>query len=489
MLLLLALLATAPATELFWNGEPTAAPPAELVRAFPEEYSEVPGVLTFRGSGRRTGGAWGTRQVAKAKLEVVWTALTGKGTPRWGGGAGWTGEPVIIKWPEATRRSMRSLWATAPDELVEVIQGSLDGNVYFLDLHTGARTRRPLATKNPIKGSVAVDPRGFPLLFVGQGIPAQAPLGLRIYDLGEGKELFFLPGRDPLAPRRWGAFDGSGLINRDSDSFFTGAENGLLYAIKLNTKYEAASGRVELDPEVLRYRMPKARRAHHGVESSIAVARGRAYFADNGGTISALELSTFTPLWHLEAGDDTDASLTIDEEDGRPVLYTGSEVDKQGRRGLARLRKLDGDTGKELWRREVPCRSVKAPRHSDGGALATNLVGEGDIDHLVIFTLSRCDSLRSGLILALHKETGDIVWEQKLSRYAWSSPTAVPSRDGHTYMLQADVSGVLHLLDARDGTTKDRLRLRGVVEASPAVYDDMIVLVSRARRIYGIRIL
>jgi hypothetical protein len=50
------------------------------------------------------------------------------------------------------------------------------------------------------------------------------------------------------------------------------------------------------------------------------------------------------------------------------------------------------------------------------------------------------------------------------------------------------VNGSLTLLDARDGAVLDTLQLRGFVEASPAVYDDMAVIVTRAARIYGVRI-
>ena len=41
-------------------------------------------------------------------------------------------------------------------------------------------------------------------------------------------------GSDPAAPRAgWGAFDSSGLLNRATDTFVVGGENGLLYALAL----------------------------------------------------------------------------------------------------------------------------------------------------------------------------------------------------------------------------------------------------------------
>ena len=45
--------------------------------------------------------------------------------------------------------------------------------------------------------------------------------GLRVFELINDSEVFFLPGSDRAAPRKgWGAFDSSGLLNRATDSPF-----------------------------------------------------------------------------------------------------------------------------------------------------------------------------------------------------------------------------------------------------------------------------
>ncbi|XXF79783.1 PQQ-binding-like beta-propeller repeat protein [Myxococcaceae bacterium GXIMD 01537] len=467
------------------------APPARLAQVFPERYSDIPGVFTFRGGPTRTGGAWGTCPVRERKLEVAWTATTSEGRAPWFGGAGWTGQPAIVQWPDVMRHSMTRLGPRRFERgLVEVIQGSLDGSVYFLDLRTGRPTRPALRTGNPIKGSVSLDPRGYPLLFVGQGIPQSRPIGLHVYSLISHEEVFFLPGRDKASPRSgWGAFDSSGLLNRSTDSYVVGGENGLFYALRLNTDFDSIDLTLKLRPEVLRYRYAPPGRAHYGIENSFSVVGNLAFFADNGGIVQALDLRTFQPLWAFAAGDDTDASIAVEMEEERPVLYTGSEVDKTGPRGNAWLRKLDGLTGRVLWERPYACQGANGPpKKIDAGVFATPLVGTEDVAGLVVFTLSRCPDFTGGLIVALDKATGEEVWRRPLRHYSWSSPTACHDGQGHTFLLQGDIGGEVHLLDARNGEVLDSVRLNGGIEASPALFGDMAVLATRGHWIHGLRL-
>ncbi|BDG04404.1 outer membrane protein assembly factor BamB family protein [Anaeromyxobacter oryzae] len=466
-------------------------PPAPALRpqVFPERYTEVDGVLTFRGGPTRSGGATGTRHLAERRLEVAWRFKTSAGGPHWGGGAGWTGEPVVVRWPDVVRHSMPALGTRRADgNLVEVIQGSLDGNVYFLDLRTGKPTRPPIRTGNPIKGSVSLDARGWPLLFVGQGIPAARPIGLRVYSLVSGEEVFFLAGRDPAARRHWGAFDSSGLLNRETDTYLVGGENGIVYLLELHTDFDPIALSIKVAPRVVRYRFRDPRTVREGIESSLAVYRNLVFLADNSGTIQALDLATFRPAWVFEAGDDTDASLVLDEEPGGPVLYTASEVDEQGETGFARLRKLDALTGAVRWEKDVACRADHTSAHpTDAGVFATPVVGRDDLADRVVFTLSRCPE--RGTVLALAKADGRELWRRGLRTDAWSSPTAVRDREtGKTWLLQADRSGRLLLLDAADGAVAFTLPLDGTVEASPAVYDDIAVVGTRAGTIYGVRL-
>lgn len=76
----------------------------ENFKIFPRRYSDIDGVLTFRCNNLRNTVAFGTAQMKKRNLEIMWSFETSSGT--WGGGAGWTGQPSIVKWPEDVRNIM-----------------------------------------------------------------------------------------------------------------------------------------------------------------------------------------------------------------------------------------------------------------------------------------------------------------------------------------------------------------------------------------------
>lgn len=137
-----------------------------------EDYTDVDGIVTFRGNSFRDNPTYGYANMTNYKLNGKWSADTGSlasGDTVWTG-SGWTGQPLMMKWPKEVKAHMNMTEkAKADDDLVEVIYACMDGNVYFLDLKTGEKTRDPLYLGYTFKGAGALDPRGYPIMYVGAG--------------------------------------------------------------------------------------------------------------------------------------------------------------------------------------------------------------------------------------------------------------------------------------------------------------------------------
>lgn len=455
---------------------------------FPENYTEMEGILSFRGNHLRNQPSYGTASIVEKKLEQKWTFQT-TSIGEWGGGAGWTGQASIVKWDDSVKKGMNITETyKGKDNFKEVIQPSLDGKVYFLDLVTGEQTREAISTDNPIKGSVSIDPRGFPLLYVGQGIQQTNEFGYRIFSLIDGKLLHFINGKEPLAYRDWGAFDGAPLINRITDTMYLGGENGLLYQIDLNTAYEKEENTISINPETTMYRYKVNGNDRQGIEGSVAAYRNLLYFADNGGSIQAVDTNEMRPVWALNQTDDTDSTIVLDIENETPMVYTGTEVDVQGNNSLSTIRKINGVTGEVVWRKIFEASSIVGSNPTNGGLLATPVSGKGEISNLIIFTIARVGNLDKGLIVALDKRTGQEVWMKEMDHYSWSSPVDVYTSNGKAYLVQGDSKGNLHLIDGANGETVDQIHLGASIEATPVVYENMIVVATRGGYIYGIAI-
>lgn len=470
--------------DLFLNGDIYSETYYDPTQIFPEQYTELDGVLTFRGNHLRNSPSFGTTIMLEKKLEVSWSITTSVST--WGGGAGWTGQPAIVRWPKETREIM-NLYETSKmdDSLVEVIYASLDGHIYFLNLETGKQTRKPIHVSNPIKGSLSIDPRGYPLLYVGEGIPENKSIGFNIYSLIDHSQLYYVDGLDSLAFRRWGAYDSSALINKNTDTLLLGGENGMLYHMTLNTTYDSRNKSITVDPIPIKYRYKIKDNPYQGIENSVVTYKNLLFFADNGGSVQAINLITMQPVWALAALDDTDATITIEVEDDVPFLFTGTEVDHQGAQGYAYLRKINGLTGEVVWQVKYKCESDP---NVNGGMLATPVIGKENTAQLVIFTLARYNHFNAGLMVALDKKTGEEVWSWTMPSYAWSSPVDIYDHEGNTYLIQSDSEGNMHLIEGLSGKLLHKINLGANIEASPAIFEDTIVVATRAQKIFGIKI-
>ncbi|AEY65025.1 PQQ-binding-like beta-propeller repeat protein [Clostridium sp. BNL1100] len=469
-------------------------PSYNLAFGSPEMYSELEGVTTFRGNNYRTAPSWGKADVKEKKLEIVWThdigAVSGVGS--YWPGAGWTGQPLLAHWSQDVRKVMNINNALKDKDLVEVIYPVFDGHVYFLDMETGKESRPRMNIGFTVKGTGMVDPRGYPLFYTGQGLNEndgrKGTFKYRIFDLIHQKEIFSMPGNDPVAFRQWGANDSSALLNRYTDTLIDCGENGLVYKAKLNTKFNKEAGTISINPTITKYRYKSSYSSEQGIENSPAVYRNLMYFADNGGTIQCLDINKLEPVWIYRSGDDTDSSITLEETDEGVFLYTANEIDKRGKSGAkanCNIRKINAMTGELVWQKDYSC---VYQNYINGGALATPVLGKNDISDIVIFNVALTGSTSDGTLVALDKKTGKEVWKRQLDAYSWSSPVDFMSKDGKTYMLLCDFKGYMHLIDPKTGEDLDKISVGGNVEASPSVYNDMAVVGTYAKKIYGVKI-
>jgi outer membrane protein assembly factor BamB len=461
----------------------------------PSDYTSIEGVLAFRGNNYRNAPAWGSADVSQKKLEIVWTKDIGaiSSTDSYWPGSGWTGQPLLVHWPKATRMAMNISSEMKQKDLVEVIYPVFDGNIYFLDLETGKETRQPIKVGFTFKGTGVIDPRGYPILYCGQGLNENdgkyGEFNYHIFNLLDQTEMYALYGRDDLAFRKWGAWDSSGLIDAKTDTFIECAENGMVYLTKLNTQYDEAAGKLSITPQITRYRYHTGYTDELGIESSPAAYKNFLYFSDNGGVVQCLDLNTLKPVWIYNAEDDSDCTITLEDSSSGVSLYTANEIDKRSEVSKAgancNIRKLNALTGELIWQYDVPC---VYQYYLNGGALATPLVGQDDISNLIIFNICLTTSVSDGKLIALDKQTGKLVWERDLAAYSWSSPVPIKGNDGKTYAVFCDSAGNMHLFDPKTGKDLDVISLGANVESSPSVYNNMIVVGSYAKKIFGIKI-
>lgn len=454
----------------------------------PDSYNSIEGVTTFRGNNFRNSPSFGTVEVLESKLEKVWSIKIGY-IDEWTG-VGWNGQPAVVKWDDKVRSKM-NLFKDKKNKsnLKEVIYGTLDGKIYFLDLDDGIKTRNPINIGLPIKGSVSVDPRGLPLLYSGQGIEkngsVNGKIGFRIFSLIDQKLLLFVNGIDKNSYRRWGAFDSTPLVDTKNDILYECGENGILYSIKLNSSFDPDMGVISIAPDTVKYRYNSRSINKLGTENSIAIYKNLSYFADNGGYLHCVDLNTMTPVWVRNVTDDTDSTIAIEDLGGSNVaLYTACEVDKQKNGGYSYVRKLNALNGDLIWENKYQC----AYSETNGGALASPVLGKNDISNLVIFNIAKTDNSRGGKLIAFDKETGKESWVINLKNYCWSSPVDIYTKGGKSYIIQCDSGGYMYLIEGKTGEILDKLALGGNVEGSPAVFDDMIVVGTRGQKVLGIKV-
>ncbi|MCB0990857.1 MAG: PQQ-binding-like beta-propeller repeat protein [Acidimicrobiales bacterium] len=427
----------------------------------------VDGLLTFRGSPTRT--FYGKGPVP-TNPQVLWSfpdsgsmcsESTSGGQTRTWCGTGWTGQP--------------SVWEV--DDETWMAFGAYDRAIHVLNADSGEPEFDAFTTGDIIKGSVTIDPDGFPLIYSGS---RDNYFRVLAWDRpgGELVELWRLAAND-VGPTKWNNdWDGAALII--DDYLFEGGENSRFHIVKLNRTL-GPDGLVQVDPEIVFHaagwddELVRAVGNNVSIENSVAISGNVVYFANSGGLVQGWDIEGLAEgveperVFRFWTGDDVDASIVIDDEG---FLYVGAEYE----RGLARARevgqiiKLDPSKPDDpiVW-------SIDDSARLDGGVWATSALYR---DIVIAAT-------DGGRVLGIDRQNGEIVWTLNLVGPLWQSPVVVDD-----VLIQGDCNGVLHAFDVSDTratpTELWRVDIGGCIESTPAVWDGTIYVGTRGGKVHAI---
>lgn len=475
-----------------------------------QDYTNVKGITTFAGNHYRSGFSYGTARVTMQTMEQVWSFAVGSANGF--AGAAWTGQPLIVTWEGQTLKTLgvRDEFKNK-DSLNEVILCSADGNIYFYELETGNRTRDSIAVNAPMFGTPTLDPRGIPMLYIGQGTlsePNSNRSACYGVNLCSNTVRTIVSGKDYTARRSdWCAFDSSPLII--DDTLIWPSENGVLYMIELHTSYNPETGDLWIDPgDKIKYRytgtgysgITQADKRAYGFESSAAAFRNYLYLTDNGGFLQCIDLNTLKLKFVADVGGDSDATPVLEEDGnvGTVYVYTVSQTDRQDPSlqngyGYCYVRKINAQTGEIVWenRQFVQILDPITGKNMKGGGKATPHIGHGTIGDLLIcsfygLTVQTTDAEGNatygfgGKIIAFDRSNGAVRWEivQTGNADYVSSPLVIYNARGDAYLIACDRDGNIRLYDAaRPGENSlYALKLGERIDATPVAFNNYIVI-------------
>ena len=467
------------------------------------------GVLTFRSGPLRQNAAYSTVEVENAQLQLVWSQPIGSMRIADGSvhGVAAPGQPLIVKWPTELRKNM-ALYEEAKGvtALKEVMVAGQDGKVHFYNLLTGEATRDAIDIGAPSRGGLSLGTNGTPILAVGQYNSKLANKtvknGLHILNLVTNEKAMLVAGDDKDKNSNYSGVTGAPLFDSATGTMIFGGQNGVLYTAELGTvkdTYNYPANVVELSNALQGYKTlaGEQKKTLTNIDASVAMYNNYVYYGDQAGILQCVDVNTLTPVWVVDTDDNIDSTPALDIEDGeKVVLYTGNTITNRTQRSAtAAIRRIDALTGKVEWVYEVPDLIYTAKQ--DNGCYASPVIGQNSIGDLVIYTVSY--GREASHVIALNKADGALVWETVLEGPSISSPVAVYNQEGNAWLVQAEQSGKVHLMNARTGAILSSLQLQPVenpeakivLEGSPAVYGNLVVIGtmgSNAGGVYCIKI-
>ena len=255
--------------------------------------------------------------------------------------------------------------------------------------------------------------------------------------------------------------------------------------MKINRGYDG-NGKVTVNPKIVAtipgyddQFLSDAGDNEVSIENSVAFRNGVVYFANSAGLVQGWDISDlldgghkYHRVFRFWTGDDTDASVVIDDEG---FLYVASEYQRFNERSqrLGQLMKLDPSKPDNpiVW--SIPASEIGF--EGAGGSWSTPAL-YGDY---VYFTTA------AGRVLEVDRKSGKIVWELAIGSPAIASPVVV---DG--VLIQGDCTGALYAWDVSSPRKKPKqlwkMQFGGCVESTPAVWHGWLYVGTRLGQIYGI---
>lgn len=448
-------------------------------------WGSVVGLTMFRGSPTRTFYGIGP---LPTEPNVLWrfpasnekplcSFSEAEGVTKQWCGTGWTGQPVV--------------WER-PDGITEIIFGAYDGAVHFLNAKTGFETRPKFQTGDLIKGSVTLDPDGYPLLYFGS---RDNKLRILALDRDVPTELWSLDA-DAVVGKWNNDWDGNPVVV--NDYLFEGGENSWFFTVKINRSYKtdeiSGARKVAIDPKIV-FQMPgwnDELLANIGdsmvsIESSVTFFDNRVYFANSGGRIVGLDITNIgqgiAPIvFDYWVGDDTDATIVADE-DG--MLYVAVELERMNARSAElgqfikldpSKQKIDQNTGAIIGNPYVWGVAVPKDHMDKGGIWATPaLFG----NYLYVAT-------HTGNLLTIDRATGSVTNKDFIGEHAWSSPVVIDGK----LLVSTCTPGGFRQYDlsnpALPKLTNVMLHKTGAcIESTPAVWKGQIFVGTRDGYFYS----
>lgn len=514
------------------SDEPIEEAPLGSSAAYSPINTSFAGLVMFRGNSHRS--YYGTGPVPDAP-RVLWRFPEGApmsasssegGVSRVWAGTGWTGQPVVAERGGGT----------------QVMFGAYDRAVHFLDADTGARVLPDLPTGDLIKGSVSLDPDGYPLLYTGSRDNYFRVVAL---DREEPVVLWKLDAASVPKPVWNNDWDSSAVVV--GDYLFEGGENSYFFIIRLNRGFDAA-GKVTVAPHVI-LALPGYNEALFAavgdrtvsIESSPAVdldqKRGdRVYFSNSGGRIVGLDIDAlglsaagYGPAGHAPGtwehgvavpgtddllpssgapsvtarGTTAGAPPVTAGAEIRPVpvlpelpngvqfpvvfdFWTGDDVDATVVIDEEGMLYVAAELERMLPRARQVGQLMKLDPYRSGDPLVWSVAdpARGDKGGIWATPALHGDMVyvptHTGRLLGVDRRDGRIVWEKPFTYHAWGSAAVVDAT-----LIVGDTEGWIHAYDIRDPTIDPPERWKvqvpggGAVESTPAVWRGRIYVGSR----------